>query len=186
MCGLLVKGVALCEGDMDGNHDSAQFSILFTCATSCPNWERVVNETVWPLYPRERDLVPVVEEGGWAPGPVWTGAEILPPPSTGIQSSAWADSSDSLYWLRYPGLEVQLMLVHGLRFTVPPSRRSPRRYFSISAFALEKEPLSLRFCMQFQMFRDMGNIAGISQQQTYNCNCRNRTRSPCSNIQGYS
>jgi hypothetical protein len=49
------------------------------------------------------------------------------------------------------------------------SRRSPRRCFSISAFSREKEPVSLGFCVQFQMFRDMGNVAGVSQQQTYNC-----------------
>ena len=35
------------------------------------------------LYPR-KDPVPIVQEGGWAPGPVWTGAENLAP--TGIQS----------------------------------------------------------------------------------------------------
>jgi hypothetical protein len=28
------------------------------------------------LYPRE-DPVPIVQEAGWAPGPVWTGAENL-------------------------------------------------------------------------------------------------------------
>jgi hypothetical protein len=29
----------------------------------------------WPLYPRERDPITTVQEAGWAPGPVWTGAE---------------------------------------------------------------------------------------------------------------
>lgn len=29
----------------------------------------------WPLYPRERDLVPVVHEVGWTPVSVWTGVE---------------------------------------------------------------------------------------------------------------
>ena len=27
------------------------------------------------LYPGERDPVPIVQEPGWTPGPVWTGAE---------------------------------------------------------------------------------------------------------------
>ena len=36
------------------------------------------------LYPRERDPVPIVQEAGWAAGPVWTGAENLAP--TGIRS----------------------------------------------------------------------------------------------------
>ena len=32
------------------------------------------------LYPR-KDPVPIVQEAGWAPGPVWTGVENLAPPS---------------------------------------------------------------------------------------------------------
>jgi len=47
-------------------------------------WEWVVNATPRPLYPRERDLVPIVQEAGWAPGPVWTGAENRSP--NGIRS----------------------------------------------------------------------------------------------------
>jgi hypothetical protein len=31
------------------------------------------------LYPRERHPVPIVQEAGWASGPVWTGAENLAP-----------------------------------------------------------------------------------------------------------
>ena len=34
--------------------------------------ERLVSTTPRPLYPQERDTVPVVHEAGWAPGPVWT------------------------------------------------------------------------------------------------------------------
>ena len=41
----------------------------------------MVNATPRPPYPRERDLVPFVQEAGWAPGPVWAGAGNLPPPS---------------------------------------------------------------------------------------------------------
>jgi len=33
----------------------------------------------WPLYTLERKLVPNVQEGGWAPRPVLTGAENLVP-----------------------------------------------------------------------------------------------------------
>jgi hypothetical protein len=35
------------------------------------------NATPQPQYPRKRKLVPIVEEAGWAPGPVWTGVENL-------------------------------------------------------------------------------------------------------------
>ena len=37
-----------------------------------------------PLYLRERDRLPTVQEVRWAPGPVWNGAEYLAP--TGIRS----------------------------------------------------------------------------------------------------
>ena len=44
----------------------------------------VVNATPRPLYPWERHPVPTVQEAGWAPGAVWTGAESLV--LTGIRS----------------------------------------------------------------------------------------------------
>ena len=53
-------------------------------------------------YPRERDTVPIVQEAGWAPGPVWTGAENLT--RTGIRSADRpARSESSLYRLSYSG-----------------------------------------------------------------------------------
>jgi len=39
------------------------------------NWE--ANARTRPLYPWEREPVPIVKEAGWAHGPVWTGAENL-------------------------------------------------------------------------------------------------------------
>ena len=50
--------------------------------------------------PRE-DPVPNVQEAGWAPGPVWTGAEKVAP--TGIRILDRPARSQSLYQLRYPG-----------------------------------------------------------------------------------
>ena len=44
-----------------------------------------VSTTPRSLYPLERDAVPIVQEDGWAPGPVWTVAENLAP--TEIRSS---------------------------------------------------------------------------------------------------
>jgi hypothetical protein len=32
-----------------------------------------------PLFTPRKDPVPIVQEAGWAPGPVWTGAENLAP-----------------------------------------------------------------------------------------------------------
>jgi hypothetical protein len=40
----------------------------------------VVEDTSRPIYPRERDKAPIVQEGRCAPGPVWTGADNLSPP----------------------------------------------------------------------------------------------------------
>ena len=50
------------------------------------------------LYPG-KDPVPTVQEAGWAPGPVWTGAENLAP--TGIRSPDRPARSQSLYRLSY-------------------------------------------------------------------------------------
>jgi hypothetical protein len=40
-------------------------------------WEWVVNGSFRPLYPRETDPIPIVQDAGWSSGPVWTGAEYL-------------------------------------------------------------------------------------------------------------
>jgi len=45
--------------------------------------------------------IPIVEEGGWTPGPVWTGAENLAP--TGVGSPERPARSESLYRLSYHG-----------------------------------------------------------------------------------
>jgi hypothetical protein len=51
------------------------------------------------FYPR-KDPVPIVQEAGWAPGLVWTGAENLAP--TGIRYPDRPAHSQSLYRLSYP------------------------------------------------------------------------------------
>jgi hypothetical protein len=53
-----------------------------------------------PLFTPRKDPVPIVQEAGWAPGLVWTGAENLAP--TRIQSPDRPAHSQSLYWLHYP------------------------------------------------------------------------------------
>ena len=55
---------------------------------------------LWPLFTPEKDPVPIVQETGWAPGQVWTGAENLAP--NGIRSPDLPGRSESLYRLRYP------------------------------------------------------------------------------------
>ena len=60
-----------------------------------------VSVTPRPLFTPGKDPVPIVREAGWAPGPVWTGAENLD--STGIRSPDRPARSQSLYRLSYPG-----------------------------------------------------------------------------------
>jgi len=55
-----------------------------------------------------KDLLPIVQEPGWAPGPVWTGAENLAP--TGIQSPDHPARSKSLYRLSYPAHKYRFCL----------------------------------------------------------------------------
>jgi len=52
------------------------------------------------LFTPWKDPVPIVQDVGWAPGPVWTGAENLTPTRT--RSPNGLACSQSLYRLRYP------------------------------------------------------------------------------------
>ena len=54
----------------------------------------MVNATPRPIYPRERDPAPIAQEAGWAPGPVWVGAENIA--ATGIRSPDRPAHSDSI------------------------------------------------------------------------------------------
>jgi hypothetical protein len=54
----------------------------------------------WPLFTAGKDPVPIVQETGWGPEPVWTGAENIAP--AGIQSPDRPARGQSLYQLSYP------------------------------------------------------------------------------------
>ena len=56
----------------------------------------------------EKDPVPIVQEAGWAPGPVWTGAENLA--ATGIRSPDRPARSQSLYRLSYRPTDKDVMI----------------------------------------------------------------------------
>ena len=49
--------------------------------------------------PPGKEPVPILEEAGWAPGPVWTGGKSRP---IGIRSPDRPARSQSLYRLSYP------------------------------------------------------------------------------------
>jgi hypothetical protein len=89
----------------------------------------------WPLFTPGKDPVPIVQEAGWAPGPVWTGAKNLIP--TEIRSPDRPARNQSLYRLRYPA---HLSTLNHSQTEVPNThgRRSqwPRGLKHMSAAAL--------------------------------------------------
>jgi len=70
----------------------------FTLGARCG---QLLRTTGRPLYPRERDTVPIEQEVKWPPGSVWSGAENLA--TTAVRSPDRPARSESLYRLRYPG-----------------------------------------------------------------------------------
>jgi len=58
-----------------------------------------ISVTPRPLFTPGKDPVPIVQEAGWTPWPIWTGAENLAP--TGIRSQDRPARSQSLYRLSY-------------------------------------------------------------------------------------
>jgi hypothetical protein len=67
-------------------------SALYVCGWPTPRSGR---------FTPGKEAVPIVEEAGWAPGPVWRDAENLA--LTGIRSPDRPAPSESLHRLRYPG-----------------------------------------------------------------------------------
>jgi len=90
-----------------------------------------------PLFTPGKDPVTIVQEAGWAPGPVWTGAENLTP--TGIRSPDRPTRSQSLYRLSYP--------VHYREFTdkeitsLKSSAKRTRRHVNSLTMRSEIPPL---------------------------------------------
>jgi hypothetical protein len=93
----LVQALRLCTG-RTAHRGSRGIALLFHDHGTRRG--RGVSVTPRPLFTPGKDPVPIVQEAGWAPGPVWTGAENLPP--TGIRSPDRPTRSQSLYRLSYP------------------------------------------------------------------------------------
>jgi hypothetical protein len=68
--------------------------------------ERVVSIRPWPYLTPGKDPVPIVQEAGWAPGPVWTGGKSRP---TGFRSPDRPTRSQSLYRLSYPAHHLKVL-----------------------------------------------------------------------------
>jgi hypothetical protein len=67
--------------DHEGPEGEQRYSSTLPWTSAPDPW--AVNATPLPLYPQERPGT-ILQDAGWAPGPVWTGAENLIP--NGIQS----------------------------------------------------------------------------------------------------
>jgi len=93
----LVQALRLCTG-RTAHRGSRGITLLFYDHGT--RWGWGVSLMPRPLFTPGKDPVPIVQEAGWAPGPVWTGAENLVP--TGIRSPDRPARSQSQYRLRYP------------------------------------------------------------------------------------
>jgi hypothetical protein len=92
----LVQALRLCTG-RTAHRGSRGIALLFHDYGTRKGWE--VSVTPRPLFTPGKDPVPIVQETGWVPGPVWTGAENLAP--AGIRCPDRPARSHSLYLLRY-------------------------------------------------------------------------------------
>ena len=77
----LVQALRLCTG-RTAYRGSRGIALPFHDHGTRRGWG--VSVTSRPLFTPGKDPVPIVRQAGWAPGPVWTGAEDLAP--TGIRS----------------------------------------------------------------------------------------------------
>ena len=72
-------------------------ALLFhDCGT---RWGWVVSSTPRPHFAPGKDPVPIVQEAGWSPGPVWTGEKSRPHGDSNLDRPV---RSQSLYRLSYP------------------------------------------------------------------------------------
>jgi hypothetical protein len=77
----LVQALSLCTG-RKAHWGSRGIALTFFDQGTRRGWG--VSVTPRPLFTPGKDPVPILQEAGWAPGLIWTGAENLAP--TGIRS----------------------------------------------------------------------------------------------------
>jgi len=77
----LVQARRLCT-DRTAPRGSRGIALLFLDHSNRKEW--VVSVTPRPFFTPGKEPVPIVHQAGWAPGPVWTGAENLAPQRNSI------------------------------------------------------------------------------------------------------
>ena len=101
----LVQALRLCTS-RSAHRGSRGIALLFLDHGTRRGWG--ISVTPRPLFTPAKDPVANIQEAGWAPGPVWTGAENLAP--TGIRSPNRPTRSQSL--LSYLVLAIVLKRKH--------------------------------------------------------------------------
>jgi hypothetical protein len=97
----LVQALRLCTGHT-AHRGSRDIALSFLDHGTRRGWG--VSITPRLLFTPWKDPVPTVQEAGWAPGPVWTGAEIPPR----IRSPEHPACSQSLYRPSYQPTKSQI------------------------------------------------------------------------------
>ena len=109
----LVQALMLCTG-RTAHRGNRGIALLFHDHGTRNRWGFIFTHRP-PFTPLE-DPVSIVQEAGWAPGPVWTGAENLAP--NGIRSPDRPARSQSLYWLCYPAHNWYIILIISSRLCI--------------------------------------------------------------------
>ena len=86
-----------CERHVVGQTVGRGIALLFHVRGTRRGW--VVSSTPRPHFTPGKDPVPILQEAGWTPGPVWTGGKSHPHRDSILDLPA---SSQSLYRLSYP------------------------------------------------------------------------------------
>ena len=95
----LVQALRLCTG-RTAHRGSRGIALLFLDHGTRRGWG--VSVTPRPLFTPRKDPVPIVQEAGWAPGPVWTGAENLAPHRDSIPGPSGSVASPYTDWATRP------------------------------------------------------------------------------------
>jgi hypothetical protein len=139
-----------------------------------------------PFFTPGKDLVPIAQEAGWAPGPVWTGAEISPPPGFDPQTVQPIASHNTVYATRHTGCnvdcEITAFLARLLNATVQTDKFGGSSWFAnscpvhLSAFCPQL-PLSDLYVTEFSA---EGYISGCGKSLVLlparNCDLLNFTK----------
>ena len=91
-------------------------ALLFNDRGTRRGW--VVSNTTCPHFTPGKDPVPIVQEAGWAPGPVWTGGKSRPRRDSIPDRPA---RSQSLYRLSYPAHTLVTYAIYNNMYISPTS-----------------------------------------------------------------